>query len=154
MKKWAIIVLIGVLVLVLIFVGAFLYNNSTKEKIEEKKGSEIVGPQIKVTESNLATYLSSLTIVDDLPENAEISLKTTQNEYVIRKGSVVEGKAKNPDALVEIPSSYIPRMSDGFCKTIQEAINNGDVKMELYISKFSAGWKYKGMYKYRECLSF
>lgn len=148
MKKWGIISVCMSIVIILL--ALYLINSPNVTGNTLKSNSESV--TMKVTEENLASYLSLHQIVQDMPSKAVISLKTSDKEYIIQKGSVTEAKAKNPDITIAIPSSYIPNLSDGLCKTLSDAYKKGDVNIQLHISKLSATWKYKSLFKYRECL--
>ncbi len=150
MRKWIWITL--ALIIMVIFIGAFysvytlLFQDSSIAKISG------IGPKMVVTEENLPIYLSANDLVKDLPSGATISLKTTDKEYIVKRGQVKEGVADNPDIIISIPSSYIPKLNSGFCPTLEEARANGDLFTETRISKLSLAWKYRSVLKYKSCL--
>lgn len=123
----------------------FSYHDSAQALSQQKSA-------VKLTEDSFASYLSFNLLVQDLPSNANIAIKTSKNEYIMTRGSVREGKAENPDITVIFPSKYIPSLSQDFCGTLSSALKNGDMKIELHASKPSLGWKYGRFYQYRGCL--
>ncbi len=152
MKKIKKIVFISIIVVVIALGIYFILNSGANANVTNESAEEEKVQSLKVTEDNLASYLSFNEIVQDLPLSAEISLKTTYKEYIVRKGFVREGKAENPDISIKIPSKYIPKISEGFCKTISEANNMGDLEIDIHMSSVGVAWKYKGLYKYKDCL--
>lgn len=109
---------------------------------------------INVTEQTFPAYLSFTSLVQDLPEGAEISFKTTDQEYVVKRGSARIGKATNPDMTITVPSKYIPEINSGFCQALTKARANGDLNTEVHLSESALAWKYKSLYGYKACLGF
>ena len=152
-KKHLLIIGLALLLLIIIysvfFVPAPLASNSNSVGSSKSGGQT---QKVIVTEDTFASYLSLNQIVQELPSGASISLKTSNKEYAVTKGSVKEGKADNPDMTLTIPSFYVPKMGDGFCKTVNEAINNRDLTVNYHKSTASMAWKYKSLYKYKSCI--
>jgi hypothetical protein len=96
--------------------------------------------------------LGSEQIVEDLPDKAVISLKIGEKDYTVLKGEIKEGKASSPDIAVTLPAKYASGFSNGLCNAVREANKNGDLQVEIFASKSSLTWKYKGMLKYKDCL--
>lgn len=111
----------------------------------------------------LPAYLSNVPLVKELPSNAVISLKfftfvagqrIWQNEYIIKKASVIEGKADKPDVIMILHSKYVDRLyNEDFCKVIQDAKKNGDVAFDTQLSAIAIVWKFKSLMKYKSCIS-
>ena len=108
---------------------------------------------ITITEENLDLYLSSQEIIKDLPKKGAIHLKVSDNDYTIKKSSVTKGAPSEPDITISLPSTYIPYLSEGLCSTLSKANANGDLSIELHLSKAELLWKYKSFLKYKDCLS-
>ena len=113
--------------------------------------------------AGLPGKLSSDPMVQEFPEKASIALRfftfingnrVWQNEYIIRKGSVVEGKAQSPDVIANLHSKYVDRFySEDFCTVVQAAKSNGDLGFDTSLGEFSLLWKFKSIAKYRHCIS-
>lgn len=126
-----------------------IYFNSQEQQSGTTKGPS---QKVIVTEDNFAQYLSTNEAVFALPSKSSIQLSMGDKQYVVTTGNVKEGTVENPDITVYLPSKYITEFSNGFCATLRKAKNNGDLRMELHISKTSAAWKFKSMYEYRDCV--
>src|SRR3989344_3462288 len=144
-----IVISLGILAIasILLFAGKFQHFNAVQNSDSQKTS----GRTIQVNEDNLASYLSSLNLIHELPRSALISLRTDKEYYTIRKGSVIEGKAASPDISVYLPSKYVSGLGD-FCPTLFKALSSGDLRIELHMSKAIAILKYAKMYKYKGCL--
>ena len=150
MNKIVLWLIIAIIVVIVSIVGVFLYpivHISSQNPISGSSQANVV-----VTEENFPSYLSTTNLVNDLPSDASILLKTEKKTYAVQKGSVTEGSIDNPDIIITIPSSYIPKKSKGFCSTMQEAKRNGDLGFQLNIAATSAAWKYRALYQYKSCL--
>ena len=129
-------------------------NANVVKNVKSAAGSEKgTREMVVIDKNNFAGYLAQNEVISSLPKNAVISLKVDSEYYNVGKGSVVKSKAENPDLEVSIPGSYLPGMGD-FCNTVKNAINNGDAKIELKISRVSFLWKYKAVVKYKDCFGF
>jgi hypothetical protein len=155
MKKSKIILLSLFVFILILLIGLIIALTSLKDSKKPIVKTAIdsgVRIEINLTEENIPFYLSSNQIVNELPEDALISLKTSSEEYVVTKSSVKQGIAENPDITLTLPSSYLQELGNNFCGTLIKARNNGDLSIELHVTKLSAGWKYSGLYKYKDCL--
>lgn len=129
-------------------------NGNAVKNVKSAAGSEKgTREMVVIDKNNFAGYLEQNVVISSLPKNAVISLKVDSEYYNVGKGSVVKSKAENPDLEVSIPGSYLAGMGD-FCNTVKNAINNGDAKIELKISRVSFLWKYKAVVKYKDCFGF
>lgn len=148
-KFLTILISVIIVMAILLFINFQLTGSVIREsKAETSSG---VSAPVLVTTENLPQYLSFNRVVQDLPEEALISLQVGSSQYTVKKGSVTEGYTSGADMLVSLPSSYLGEISD-FCSVLSSALAKGDLQMTLYISKPAAAWKYKGIYKYRDCL--
>ena len=153
MKKKKVIA-VGIILLIFMFVVLvyfFLKPKISGNTISSSKKSSASLPVI-ITLENFPGYLAKQNIIQELPKNAQISLmfSDTGKSYTIMQGSVKQGQAGKPDAVINIPSKYISKLGS-FCSTMEEAINNGELSYELKASKVSLLWKYRGMMKYGGC---
>jgi len=136
---------------ILVVLVVIINNPKVYQSLNLQKEQMAITLPVIITEETLPSYLSMNQIIQDLPANAEISLKTSLREYVITRGKVVEGRAANPDVSVVFPSKYIPELSNGFCSSLREAYKNREIEVILHSSKVALAWKYRSLSKYREC---
>lgn len=92
-------------------------------------------------------------MIRDLPEKSIVSLRLGGEYYTISKDSIIRGRPTNPDLTILLPLNYANQISNGLCGMIKSANTNGDLGIEMHSSKTSLMWKYRGMLKYRNCLS-
>jgi len=121
-------------------------------------------PEISLTYKNLASVLSGSDMVQDVPKNSELLLRfynsdfgALEKEYTIRKGVVQETKDSKikADIVFSLDSKYLVGLTThNFCSAIQQARANGDLGIDIKISMVSLAWKYRPMFKYRECFGF
>ena len=146
-----IVIVLGVYLIPKVFLGYSIWPVN-KEVVSTSK------PAI-VTKENFPSFLSNQPIVLDLPATSEIELKIFEfkngikqyeDSYVIKKGSVVKGEAKNPDFIIFLDSKYIPELGD-FCTALKKAIDNKEILYEQKISSFMMISKYSYMAKYKQC---
>lgn len=120
-------------------------------------------PTININYSNFAGFLSESDLVKDLPKDATLLLRfynfnsgerEWEKSYVMKKGVVVEGMSE-ADIIFIMHSKYLDTLTNkNFCNIIKLAKENGDFGIETKLSKTALLWKFKVMYKYRECLGF
>lgn len=117
---------------------------------------------VTITSENFPTYLQKQSIVKDLPKKAVLSLRLYNfdtgerrwvGDYTIEKGAVSKGLPNNTDVEIILSSKYAGQLINNFCQTIKTAKANGDFAYELKQSKTSLLWKYRGLMKYKDCLS-
>lgn len=92
-------------------------------------------------------------MVKDLPNKAVISLKLGNEYYTVKKDSVSAGRPADPDLTISLPLSYAGQLSLGLCQMVKNANANKDLGIEMHASQTSLMWRYRGMLKYRDCLS-
>lgn len=137
-------IIIALVVLVLI-VLAFYFGTA------ETTGNVVVWDPVVVTPENLPAFLMTLQLIHDLPEKSNIYAKFGELEYTITKGNVELGVPRNPDIILRLPKRYIAKLGLNPCGAIQEAIQNRDLEIETSLSKASLFWKFKGLFKYKDC---
>jgi len=113
--------------------------------------------------SNIAPTLSGTAIVQDFPSKVTAGLRfftfvggnrIWQNEYIITKGSVVEGQSKDAEVKVILHSKYVERFyREDFCNVLKDANKNGDLGYETHLGTIALAWKFKSLLKYKSCLS-
>ena len=118
--------------------------------------------KVKITKENLADFVKSNSIINELPKSADIELRfyninngerIWEERYIIKKSLVEKGNVENPDLVVILDSKYIEELGD-FCYALTKAHNNGDLRIEFKKSKVSLLWKYGGILKYKSCLGY
>lgn len=140
-----------IVIILFLLALVILFNNTSFMQKANNQNQQAIFLQAEVTEESFPSYLAMNQIIQDLPKNAEISLKTTDKEYVITRGKVEESKAKNPDISIFLPSKYLSEFSNGFCSTIDKANKNRDLEFVFHSSEASLAWKYKSLFKYKSC---
>lgn len=158
MKNRKIIVIIAVVLLVI--AGFLIYNYKLTGNTVKNTGT---GQIVPITYNNIAQVLSSSDLVNALPEDGSILLRfynfntgsrQWEKSFIIKKGNVREG-IENADITLILHSKYLSGLTTGnFCSMINQAKKNKDLGFETSLSKISLGWKYKSMYKFRDCLGF
>jgi len=119
-------------------------------------------PEPPANFEQLPATLMKSDIIKNFPSNAVVSLKfftfiggqrIWQNEYIIKKNSVVEGKADKPDVIMNLHSKYVNRAySEDFCAIIKDSKKNGDLGFETLLNPVSLAWKFKSIIKYKDCI--
>ena len=142
------------MVVILLMIAGIIFSMFTPSNLQQQNynSMDLPGQRVIVTEENFPVYLSSTSLVNDLPSGASILLRTENKTYAVEKGTVTEGSLASPDMIITLPASYIPKLSNGFCSTMQQAYSNGDLSFSLNIGSISAAWKYRNMMKYKSCL--
>ena len=109
---------------------------------------------VLLTPENLPAYLENLNIVEDVPKKADIQLNFGDMKYNIKGADVTSGKSNNPDITISLPEPYINKIGEeGVCNALSEAIQKNEIKIETSLSNAELLWKYKGLLKYKECIS-
>lgn len=136
-----------VITAVIVLLGVFLFFN--------KDNQEVIYGEVEptyVTAENFPAYLSSYKIIHELPNDAKINLIVGEHTFNIEDGKISQGEITNADITLSLPEKYFNMEWEGFCQTIKKALDNGDIKIEASLSNTKLLWKYKSMYKYRECI--
>jgi len=162
-NKKLILIIIILIILAIAVSSLTLTGNSIKSffGVKEKPQTQYAEiPNIVVTKQNIAAFLQSTSLVQELPGSAELELKLYnfnsgerqwEESYVVKKGQVYRGTAENPDVVALLSSNYLNELNN-FCATVQKANLNGDLAFEYKKNKAKLLWKYKSMNKYKSCL--
>ncbi|MBM3234017.1 hypothetical protein FJZ19_02895 [Candidatus Pacearchaeota archaeon] len=160
MKNKKLEIAVIILVIILAIAGIAVYNYKiTGNAVKTKQTS----PAVPITYNNIAQVLSSSDLVGALPEGGSILLRfynynsgsrQWEKSFIIKKRSVKEG-IEDADIILSLHSKYLSGLTTGnFCSMINIAKKNGDLGFETSLSTLSLAWKYKSMYKFRDCLGF
>lgn len=164
MKKKYVIIVICILVLAL--AGFYIFPKISGKIVgifDKKSNSEAGGTMMQLSMDNFYLFLQQQQVVKDLPSDSLISLKlysfstgerVWQKSYIISRGNVREGDAKNPDVSIIIDSKYIYDAARDLCSAVKNAKANGDFAADSSMATASFLWKYRGMIKYRTCFGF
>lgn len=158
-SRWNAVVLLIFSILIicsLIFIGKTLTGRVTSTTLQI--------PSQQITYSNFVQQVSQNVMIQDLPNNAVISLRfynfntgqrAWEKSYLLKKASVIEGLADKPDITIVIHSKYLSQITSGnFCSIIKQAKVNNDLGVWTESSKLSLLWKFRSMLRYRDCLGF
>ena len=108
---------------------------------------------IVLTKENLPSHLSQYSAINDLPKDSAVAFTIGSAEYGVNKGQVTEGIPSNPDVSIKVPEKYFEIIGQqGWCAGLATANAAGDLNVEMHISSAAAAWKYKSMFKYKNCL--
>ena len=153
-KKFKIIIIFVLVVFVGLLAGKILFPKPVVNSTPT--------PTINITYNNLASVYSKGGMVNSVPKDSVIMLhfynfntgkRVIEKSFVIKKGNVKEGN-ESSDVTIYIHSKYLKSMTNkNLCAIIKKADKNGDLGMDTSLSKTALAWKFKGMFKYRECLS-
>lgn len=145
-RHWIILALVLAIVLVLSAVVWFTMFRT-------ESGATSVWQPIALTSQNLPGYLEQFRPVQELPDESSIALTVGENSYAIQRGSVHEGEAVNPDLEISLPSDYLDIMGEhGWCTALHTAQSRGDLHVVFHGSESELAWKYRALFKYRNCL--
>ncbi len=146
------VAIVLILAVIVFFVFQFGFNFSYKSKEGEVKKRINSQTSQVITKENLPVVLSGNEIIKNLPDNGVINLQIDDSFYSIKNSEIRNEKAEDSDISISIPSNYLSNMNQDFCGVLSKAYRNGDLKIEVHISKIEALFKYSSMIKYRECL--
>ena len=152
----SILLLLVGLVLVLTLSEGFFEESSSKDVSGGAvlEGNRVPSVVKKTETGNLnAGELKETDVVKNLPKDATVALSLGGEYYTVKKGSVVAGKPSDSDITISLPAAYAPRISESLCGTVKKANQNGELAVEMHSSQAALIWKYRGMLKYRDCLS-
>ena len=154
MKKALVIFSIITLLVIFCFVIIFFNLPQTGNVINTNSNSinSIKKQKVEITMENFMTYLPKTELIKDLPSQTNLELKTPEKSYTIQKGIFKEGMPTNPDVTIMIPSKYLPEITANPCSALTKITTNRDLDYQLHISKISAAFKYRSLYKYKDCL--
>jgi hypothetical protein len=146
--KIAIVILMGTFAIFAVLIARNWY---------EGRSVDDYGELVEVNLDNFEDVLSSNEIVRNLPKDAKINLnlynESMERSYILRRGSVVKGKASDSDIDLTLPVNYLDGLTNrNFCSKIKIANDNGDLGVDTTMSPLRLAVKYNSMYKYRDCL--
>jgi len=163
--KYVKILIVFLIVLIVVFFvkEQFLKKGSNKSLSfnDKNSGGNIKQVQVPITKENLAYYLKSQKIIQDLPRSANLELilynydkgyRELEESYSITKGDVKKGSSEDPDMIIYLSSKYIDYFSsEDFCSVIKKAKLNGDVGYDIRRSQTILLFKYGKMLNYKDC---
>jgi hypothetical protein len=141
--KWYIIGVIFVLILVLFFVF---------KGDRESSSSVSTGQRIVVTPENFPAVLTGNEIIQSMPKNARINIIIGEMEYSIIGREAHLGLIHSADMTIRLPENYFNNFEHGFCNALSGAVENGDLVVEKTLTDTKLIWKYKKMFKYKDCI--
>jgi len=143
-SKW---VTFGVLVALILLLGAVLFIDSSNTRLNEATG-------LVVSVESFPSYLETHPVMKLLPNDASVEVVIGSNIYEINGRSVsLTGSAVDGDVSVYLPDGYVTRIGElGLCSAIKEANKNGELNVETHSSKLKLILKYRKLFKYRDCL--
>jgi len=143
-SKW---VTFGVLVALILLLGAVLFIDSSNTRLNEATG-------LVVSVESFPSYLETHPVMKLLPKDASVEVVIGSNVYEINGRSVyLTGNAVKGDVSVYLPDGYVTRIGElGLCSAIKEANKNGELNVETHSSKLKLILKYRKLFKYRDCL--
>lgn len=172
-NKSRIFIAVFMLILIVFFLNFDKIISALAIYGKSPKTSSVSIPVV-VTKENLPQYLESNKMIKDMPKKGIVKLKLynmNNGEKQVEESYTITGKTvkidasnslsnkntnTNADIEVWINSKYISELGkngNDLCSIIKLANSNGELKKELKISELSFLWKYKGMLKYKDCLS-
>lgn len=156
------------LVFIVVITGFFVIGSILSFKSSKVISGSITKPSltINISYENFAEQISKNSMIQALPEGSILLLRfynfnsgerEWEKSYILKKGVVKEAinKDEKADIILTIHSKYLKELTNkNFCSIIKKAKTNGDFGFETILSKLSLAWKFKSMYKYRDCLGF
>ena len=158
-----ILIIIVIIILLAVVSGTVFYYKYIKSPTYSSGGGD-PGPLIDINYGNFEAIVSQNSIIQALPKKGGILLifynlvdgeRVTEKSYIITQGDVEGGESDDVDLTASLPSLYIDMLNThNFCSVMQTAKDNQELTLDRHISATSFAWKYKGVYKYRECFGF
>ncbi len=148
MKKLMIIgaILLAVLSLVVLLTANLFSGVSGKVVVTS------VEP-VFLTVENVDEYLEATPIVQDLPKESSIEIYFGEEAYSVDGSNVEQTPSENADIIVRIDEEYLNKEWGSICELAKEAVKNRDVSVETSLSNAQLLWKYRGMLKYKSCVT-
>ncbi len=163
MKKKLKIIYIGILILIILSLILF-YGPKISSNAVKSNSNNIPSKPIIVTKENFPSYLEGNSMIKSMPKKGSVLLHFYKfengNREISQTYSVVGNDVSNGNNLVDesdleiyIDEKYISEMGKGFCSALKKANNNGELEIELKKSEGEILFKYRGLLKYKDCLS-
>lgn len=124
----------------------------------------LLSPSVSIGYYNMAEELSKNAAVQALPANSVLLLKfynfnsgerAWEKAYILKKGVATETSNFNEkaDVTLFIHSKYLQELTNkNFCEVIKKANQNGDLGSDTELSPLALAWKFKSVYRYRDCI--
>lgn len=118
----------------------------------------------KISYANLEKELSENEIIQSIPSGTILLLRfynfntgerTWEKAYILKKGEAKEttNASEKADIVLSLHSKYLQELtSENFCEVIQKANANKDLGFDTELSKITLAWKFKAVFKYKDCL--
>ena len=103
--------------------------------------------------SNMIDILSEDELIKDLPKDTSLKLVLGEDSYHITEEEI---KKSNEAGEIEIilPKKYSLEFEFlSICEIISLANKNGDLEFNTELSETSLAWKYRGLIKYKNCIT-
>jgi len=161
MRKSIIVIFV---LLVIILTSFSLFNIFSKDKPLQTSG--VKTPAIPINYTNLESQLVKNSIVKAIPSESVILLRffnfdtgsrTWENSYIINSTFIMKINESNInednyEIIVLMHSKYLKELTtSNFCSIIKKANTNGDLAIETQLSSVELGWKFKSLYKFKDC---
>ena len=140
------------------------YNPSPRTSNPSPPSSPVIITASEEDYERFERIMPQTDLVQDIPENGRIQLsffnfnsgyREWERDYILTRGSVVQGAAGDVDIKLILHSRNLPKLNENnICEVFQNAKKQGDFGSELLISKTKFSWKYKWMMGYKACLGF
>lgn len=111
---------------------------------------------------NFENIIENNEMIQSLPDSGVLLLsfynfytgeRTWEKSYILTKGNAEEGSTDDYDIKMIMASKYLTVLNENnLCDVIKTAKANGDFASQTEKSTLSLGWKYKGMFEYKDCL--
>lgn len=145
---------------ILVISSSIILNNKyiSNKQIPDSKGG-ISGKVIE--KDNLVLYLENQEVINDLPKDARINLRLYnfnsgerqfEGEYKITRSGASSESFDDPELTIILHSKYLENLDEDICMIINKARENGDLEVNLHISKALFFWRYRNILDYEECV--
>jgi len=151
------------IVLILILQGTSFQQTETGMAINPVV-NDLLSPAVSIGYYNMEEELSKNSVVQALPDNSVLLLKfynfnsgerAWEKAYIIKKGVATETSNfdEKADVTLFIHSKYLQELTNkNFCEITKKANQNGDLGSYTELSSMALAWKFKSMYKYKDCI--
>ncbi|PIN89567.1 hypothetical protein COU60_03075 [Candidatus Pacearchaeota archaeon CG10_big_fil_rev_8_21_14_0_10_34_76] len=149
------IIVLAILSAVILLIGPTITGNFLGIFPEKNSGQGTAWATEDVSYEQLPGYIERSQFMESFPSEGKALLIVGEEKFTIKKGSVIRGDIQYPDMIIRFPEKYLDTLGKrGLCNTVREAEDKGDLAIQLQASELELAWKYKGMFKYKNCLGF
>jgi len=139
-------------IVLMVFLAAIVFVVGIQFGYTEEGISNVGTDPVLLTPENLPAYLSSNSIIKEMPSSAKLTIYFGDRVYSLKDEEIILSEIPDPEIIISIPENYLNHEWTSFCSLAKTASSNGDLQVNLIASKTKLALKYRNLIKYRDCL--